>query len=334
MDAFIAKLPKAELHVHVEGTLEPELMFTLAKRNKVTLPFRSVEDVRRAYEFGNLQSFLDIYYRGMSVLLAEEDFYDLTYAYLSRASAEGVVHAEIFFDPQAHVSRGVPLGVVVSGIRRALTDGRDRLGLTTRLILCFLRHLDQDDALATFKQALRHADGIVGVGLDSSEIGHPPSKFKDVFDRARAEGFRLVAHAGEEGPAAYVWEALDVLRVDRIDHGNRALEDERLVQRLARDRVALTVCPLSNLKLGVVKDIARHPIREMIDRGLVVTINSDDPAYFGGYINENFFAIQKNLNLSRDAVAALSRNSIAYSFLPDDEKRPLLDRLNAYVQAN
>jgi adenine deaminase len=334
MDAFIAKLPKAELHVHVEGTLEPELMFALAKRNKLTLPFRSVEDVRAAYEFGNLQSFLDIYYQGMSVLLAEEDFYDLTFAYLSRASAEGVVHAEIFFDPQAHVSRGVPLGVVVSGIRRALADGHDRLGLSTRLILCFLRHLDQDDALEIFKQSLRYAEGIVGVGLDSSELGHPPSKFKDVFDRARAEGFRLVAHAGEEGPAAYVWEALDVLRVDRIDHGNRALEDERLVRRLARDRVALTVCPLSNLKLGVVKDIARHPIREMLDKGLVVTINSDDPAYFGGYINENFSAIQKSLNLSRGAVAALARNSIVHSFLPDDEKRPLLDRLDAYVQAN
>lgn len=334
MNEFISKLPKAELHVHVEGTLEPELMFGLAKRNKVRLPFRSVEEVRSAYEFGSLQTFLDIYYRGMAVLLAEEDFYDLTIAYLDRANAQGVVHAEIFFDPQAHVSRGVPFRVVVNGIHRALVDGYDRFGISARLILCFLRHLDQDDALAIFKQSLRYADWIIGVGLDSSEVGHPPTKFKEVFDRARGEGFRLVAHAGEEGPAEYVWEALEVLRVDRIDHGNRALEDERLVHRLARDRVALTVCPLSNLKLGVVKDMARHPVAEMIDKDLVVTINSDDPAYFGGYINENFRSIQKSLNLSRDALARFARNSVVYSFLPDKHKMRLLDRLNSYLQAN
>lgn len=334
MDEFISKLPKAELHVHVEGTLEPALMFSLAKRNKVRLPFRSVEEVRSAYAFGNLQTFLDIYYQGMSVLLVEEDFYDLTLAYLDRANAQGVVHAEIFFDPQAHVSRGVPFRVVVNGIHRAVVDGYDRFGISARLILCFLRHLDQDDALAIFKQSLRYADWIIGVGLDSSEVGHPPAKFKEVFDRARGEGFRLVAHAGEEGPAEYVWEALEVLRVDRIDHGNRALEDERLVQRLARDRVALTVCPLSNLKLGVVKDMARHPVAEMVEKDLVVTINSDDPAYFGGYINENFRSIQKSLNLSRDALARFARNSVVYSFLPDTHKSRLLDRLDSYLRAN
>jgi adenosine deaminase len=333
MEAFIAKLPKAELHVHIEGTLEPEQMFALAARNKVALPFRSAEEARNAYRFEDLQGFLDLYYQGMSVLLAEEDFYDLTLAYLERAHAQGVVHAEIFFDPQAHVARGIPFAVVVNGIHRALKDAEERFGLSTRLIACFLRHLDQEDALAIFKHVLRYADWIVGVGLDSSERGHPPSKFKDVFDRARAEGFRLVAHAGEEGPADYVREALDVLRVDRIDHGNRALEDDALVRRLARDRIALTVCPLSNLKLRVVNDMARHPIAEMLDRGLVVTVNSDDPAYFGGYINENFLAVRGSLDLSRDLATTLARNSILSSFLPDGPKARLLGQLEAYVQA-
>jgi adenosine deaminase len=334
LEAFVAKLPKAELHVHIEGTLEPELMFALAARNKVALPFRSVDDARRAYRFDNLQGFLDLYYQGMSVLRAEEDFYDLTIAYLQKADAQGVVHAEIFFDPQAHIARGVPFAVVVNGIKRALSDTYARLGLSTRLIACFLRHLDEADALDVFKQVLRYADWIVGVGLDSSEVGHPPTKFKRVFDRARAEGFRLVAHAGEEGPADYVREALDVLRVDRIDHGNRSLDDANLVSRLARDRIPLTVCPLSNVKLGVVKDITRHPIAAMIEKGLVVTINSDDPAYFGGYINENFLAIRNGLNLSREIAADLARNSILSSFLSDAGKNRLLNRLQAYVQAN
>jgi adenosine deaminase len=334
MEAFIARLPKAELHVHIEGTLEPEHMFALAARNRVALPFRSAEEARNAYRFNDLQGFLDLYYQGMSVLLAEEDFYDLTLAYLEKADAQGVVHAEIFFDPQAHVARGIPFRSVVNGIRRAQTDAYERFGLSTRLIACFLRHLEQEDALDTFKHVLRYADWIVGVGLDSSERGHPPRKFKDVFDKARAEGFRLVAHAGEEGPADYVREALDVLRVDRIDHGNRALEDAALVERLARDGVALTVCPLSNVKLGVVKDIARHPIAEMIDKKLVVTVNSDDPAYFGGYINENFLALRRSLDLSRDLAAALARNSIRASFLPDAQKARLLGRLASYLDAN
>jgi adenosine deaminase len=334
MEAFIAKLPKAELHVHIEGTLEPERMFALAARNKVALPFRSAAEARNAYRFEDLQGFLDLYYQGMSVLLAEEDFYDLALAYLERAHAQGVVHAEIFFDPQAHVARGIPFAVVVNGIHRALEDAAKRFGLSTRLIACFLRHLDQEDALAIFKDVLRYADWIVGVGLDSSERGHPPGKFKDVFDRARAAGFRPVAHAGEEGPADYVREALDELRVERIDHGNRALEDEGLVRRLARDRIALTVCPLSNLKLRVVNDMARHPIAEMLDRGLVVTVNSDDPAYFGGYINENFLAVRGSLDLSRDLATTLARNSIRSSFLPEAEKARLLSRLDAYVAAN
>jgi adenine deaminase len=334
LEAFVAKLPKAELHVHIEGTLEPELMFALAVRNKAALPFRSVEDARNAYRFGNLQGFLDLYYQGMSVLRAEEDFYDLTFAYLQKADAQGVVHAEIFFDPQAHVARGIPFAVVMNGIKRALIDGYARFGLSTRLIACFLRHLDEADALDIFKDVLRYADWIVAVGLDSSELGHPPAKFKRVFDRARAEGFRLVAHAGEEGPAEYVLEALDILRVDRIDHGNRALDDARLVSRLARDRIPLTVCPLSNVKLGVVKDIARHPIAAMIEKGLAVTINSDDPAYFGGYINENFLALRNSLDLSREIAANLARNSILFSFLPDAAKNRLLNRLQSYVQAS
>lgn len=334
LEAFVAKLPKAELHVHIEGTLEPDLMFALAARNKVALPFRSAAEARKAYRFDNLQGFLDLYYQGMSVLSAEEDFYDLTIAYLKKADAQGVVHAEIFFDPQAHIARGVAFAVVANGIKRALSDAYARFGLSTRLIACFLRHLDEADALDVFKHVLRYADWIVGIGLDSSEVGHPPTKFKRLFDRARAEGFRLVAHAGEEGPADYVREALDVLRVDRIDHGNRSLDDANLVSRLARERVPLTVCPLSNVKLGVVKDIARHPIAAMIEKGLMVTINSDDPAYFGGYINENFLAIRSGLSLSREIAADLARNSIRSSFLPDAAKNRLLDRLQAYVQAS
>jgi len=333
VDAFIAKLPKAELHVHIEGTLEPEMMFALAARNKVSLPFRSVEDARSAYRFENLQGFLDLYYQGMSVLRTEEDFYDLAFAYLEKAHAQAVVHAEIFFDPQAHVAQGVPFRVVLGGIRRALTDAYDRFGLSTRLIACFLRHLDQQKALDIYKDILRYADWIAGVGLDSSELGHPPRKFKDVFDRARSDGFRLMAHAGEEGPPEYVKEALDILRVDRIDHGNRSLDDAALVARLAREGIALTVCPLSNLKLGVVKDIARHPLATMIERGLVVTVNSDDPAYFGGYINENFRAVRNSLGLSAEMLGALARNSIRASFLPDAQKARLLARLDAYVRA-
>ena len=327
--SFIEGLPKAELHLHIEGTLEPELMFRLAQRNRIDLPYGSVEELRAAYDFGNLQDFLDLYYQGMGVLQAEQDFYDLTWAYLERAAAENVRHAEIFFDPQGHTERGVAFATVIDGIHRALTDAEAKLGLTSRLILCFLRHLDEDSALATLAQALPYKDRIVGVGLDSSELGHPPEKFERAFARSREEGFRAVAHAGEEGPADYVRGALDALKVERIDHGVRCLEDPALVERLAAGRVPLTVCPLSNLRLCVVDDMAAHPLRRMMELGLFVTVNSDDPAYFGGYVNENYAAVQDALSLSRADLAALARNSIEASFLEPEAKRALVAEVDA-----
>ncbi len=326
---FIQSLPKAELHLHIEGTLEPELMLALAARNGIRLPYDSVEALRAAYDFGNLQDFLDLYYQGMSVLQAEQDFYDLTWAYLERAAAENVRHAEIFFDPQGHTERGVAFATVIDGIHRALTDAEVKLGLTSRLILCFLRHLDEDSALATLAQALPYKDRIVGVGLDSSELGHPPEKFERAFARSREEGFRAVAHAGEEGPADYVRGALDALKVERIDHGVRCLEDPALVERLAAGRVPLTVCPLSNLRLCVVDDMAAHPLRRMMELGLFVTVNSDDPAYFGGYVNENYAAVQDALGLSRADLAALARNSIEASFLEPEAKRALVAEIDS-----
>ncbi len=334
MTHFIQGLPKAELHLHIEGTLEPELMFALAKRNGVGLPYGSVEELRAAYDFGNLQDFLDLYYQGMNVLLHEQDFYDLTWAYLERAAAQNVLHAEIFFDPQAHTARGVAFSTVLDGIDRALRDGKARLGMSSNLIMCFLRHLDQDDAMKTLDQALAHKDRIVAVGLDSSEVGHPPAKFKEVFQRAREAGFLAVAHAGEEGPAAYVREALDQLGIVRIDHGNRSLDDEDLVRRLAQAKTPLTVCPLSNLKLAVVKDMKQHPLAEMIDRGLFVTVNSDDPAYFGGYINENYLAVHDALGLTQAQLAAVARNSFEAAFLEKSEKQALIGQLNSYLAAN
>jgi adenosine deaminase len=318
--AFVDELPKAELHIHIEGSLEPELMLALARRNGVRLAYDSVDALRRAYSFTRLQDFLDLYYQGMSVLRTEQDFYDLAWAYLARVHGQNVRYVEMFFDPQGHTVRGVAFSVVIDGLLRALAHAKSELGVQARLILCFLRHLDEADAERTLDQALPYKDRIIGVGLDSSEVGHPPSKFSNVFRRARQEGLRLVAHAGEEGPPQYVWEALDVLGVDRIDHGNRALEDAALVARLARDRMALTVCPLSNLRLCVVDDLRRHPLRRMLDSGLVVTLNSDDPAYFGGYMNENFRAIQSALDLSASDLRAIARNGFAASFMPDDEK--------------
>jgi adenosine deaminase len=315
------KLPKAELHLHIEGTLEPELMFELAKRNGLRLPYASVEDVRRAYVFSDLQSFLDIYYAGCAVLLKEQDFYDLTWAYLKRAAQQGVRHAEIFFDPQTHSERGVAFETVITGIHRALEDGRDRLGLTSGLILCFLRHLPEDAALRTLSDAMPFRDWLLGVGLDSSEVGHPPSKFKAVFNRAREAGLLSVAHAGEEGPPAYVWEALDLLQAKRIDHGVRSLEDERLVHRLVEERIPLTVCPLSNVKLRVFPSLAQHNLKKMLDRDVVATINSDDPAYFGGYVGDNFDAAASALQLSGEDLITLARNSFAASFLPDSDKQ-------------
>jgi len=333
-DTLIAQLPKCELHIHVEGSLEPELMFALARRNGIRLPYASVEAVRQAYRFRNLQDFLDIYYQGMSVLVTEQDFYDLAFAYLARAHADKVRHVEMFFDPQGHTSRGIPFATVLEGLSRAIADASEKLGVKASLIMCFLRHLEEADAERTLDAALPFKDRIAGVGLDSSEQGNPPGKFKRVFERARAAGFFLTAHAGEEGPPSYVWEALDVLGVARIDHGVRSMEDEPLVERLARERVPLTVCPLSNVRLRVVEDLAHHPLRRMLDKGLVATVNSDDPAYFGGYVQENYRAAAQALRLGRDEVAALVRNGIAASLMPKSEKAALLAEVDRVIAAN
>ena len=315
MDSLIKRLPKCELHIHIEGSLEPELMFALARRNGVRLPYASVEALRQAYQFRHLQDFLDLYYQGMSVLVTEQDFYDLAWAYLQRARGDNVRHVEMFFDPQGHTARGIAFSTVIGGLHRAVVDAARELGVGASLIMCFLRHLDETDAEKTLDRALAFKDKIVGVGLDSSELGNPPSKFARVFRRARDEGFFLTAHAGEEGPAAYVWEALDVLGVGRIDHGNHSLDDAALVGRLARERIALTVCPLSNLRLRVIDDLSRHPLRQMMDKGLLVTVNSDDPAYFGGYVNENYRAVSRALELRRDEIAATVRNGIEASLM-------------------
>src|SRR5215471_8216897 len=320
LDTLIKRLPKCELHIHIEGSLEPELMFALARRNNVRLKYPSVEALRQAYHFGNLQDFLDLYYQGMSVLITEQDFYDLAWAYLERAHADNVRHVEMFFDPQGHTSRGIAFSTVIDGLHRAIVDAERKLGIHASLIMCFLRHLDEADAERTLDQALPFRDRIVGVGLDSSEAGNPPSKFKRVFARARDAGFFLTAHAGEEGQASYVWEALDLLGVARIDHGVHAMEDQALVGRLAREQVPLTVCPLSNVRLRVVDDLAHHPLRRMLDKGLMVTVNSDDPAYFGGYVSENYRASAQALALARDEIAAIVRNGIKASLMTTAEK--------------
>jgi adenosine deaminase len=327
--ALIAGLPKVELHMHIEGSLEPELMFTIAARNAVSLKYDSVDAVREAYHFGSLQSFLDIYYEACSVLLHEQDFYDLTMAYLQRAHAQQVLHTEMFFDPQTHTQRGVSLATVISGIRRALADGERAYGITSRLIMCFLRHLSAEAAFDTLEQALPYREHILAVGLDSYEVGHPPSQFVNVFERARQHGFLTVAHAGEEGPAEYVWQALDLLHVSRIDHGVRCMDDEALVRELVRRQVPLTVCPLSNVKLGVFARLEEHNLRQMLHRGLCVTVNSDDPAYFGGYIAENFVAAQQALHLTASEIYQLARNAIQAAFLPDAERQALLDKAAA-----
>ncbi len=319
--AYAARLPKAELHLHIEGSLEPEMLFKLAGRNGVDIPFKSVEEVRAAYQFSNLQDFLDIYYQGMSVLKTEEDFFDLTMAYLNRARADNVRHAEIFFDPQGHTERGVAFDTAISGIVTALDMAKAQFGMTAKLIMCFLRHLPEDDAFDTLKQAENWLDRIEAVGLDSSEVGHPPAKFERAFKAAHERGLKRVAHAGEEGPPAYIREALDLLTIDRLDHGNRSLEDDALVARLVNEAMTLTVCPLSNLKLCVVDDMKVHPLKRMLDFGLRATVNSDDPSYFGGYINDNFKAVIEALDLSRDDIKTLAKNSFAGSFLTDGEKR-------------
>ena len=331
LDAFVRGLPKAELHLHIEGSLEPAQMFEFARRNGVDLPFASVEEVRAAYAFSNLQDFLDIYYQGARVLLTQQDFRDLAMAYFRRVAADGARHAEIFFDPQTHTDRGVPFGAVAEGLLAGMDQAEAELGVTSKLILCFLRHLSEEAAFETLRQAEPYLERIVAVGLDSSELGHPPAKFARVFAAARAKGLKVVAHAGEEGPPAYVYEALDVLEVDRIDHGNRALEDDALTERLAREGMTLTVCPLSNLKLCVVDDLAAHPIKRMLDLGLRATINSDDPAYFGGYLARNWIEAAEAVGLTREDLVALARNSFTGSFLAPDEIAAHLAEIDRYV---
>jgi adenine deaminase len=332
--AFIQGMPKAELHIHIEGSLEPEMMFEIAERNGVALRYASAEEARRAYDFGDLQSFLDLYYEGMQVLLHERDFYDLTWAYLRKVSEQNVCHTEIFFDPQAHTDRGVPFETVISGIHRALLDGEQHLGISSELIMCFLRHLSAEEAMETLRTALPFGDRIVAVGLDSSEVEHPPEDFKAVFDFAREHGFLTVAHAGEEGPPEYIWQALDDLKVSRIDHGVRCTEDPKLVERLREEQVPLTVCPLSNVKLRVFDSIEDHNLKRMLDLDLRVTVNSDDPAYFGGYVDENFQASQEGLDLSRDDIYRLAKNSFRASFLDPKRKQRLLDELDGYFASN
>jgi adenosine deaminase len=327
-------MPKAELHIHIEGSLEPEMMFEIAERNGVALRYASVEEAHRAYNFSDLQAFLDLYYEGMRVLVHEQDFYDLTWAYLQRVSSQNVRHAEIFFDPQAHTDRGVPFETVITGIHRALVEAEQQLDISSELIMCFLRHLSAEEAMETLLGSLPFRERIVGVGLDSSELGHPPEDFKAVFDEARKHGLLTVAHAGEEGPPEYIWQALDDLKVSRIDHGVRCVEDPKLVERLREEQIPLTVCPLSNVKLRVFDSIQDHDLKQMLDLGLCVTVNSDDPAYFGGYVDENFHAAQAGLHLSRDDIHRLVKNSFQASFLDKETKQRLLEELDDYLAAH
>ncbi|MBG6075252.1 adenosine deaminase [Polaromonas sp. CG_9.11] len=332
LSALLRQMPKAELHIHIEGSLEPELIFALAKRNAVQLPYASVDALRSAYAFTNLQSFLDIYYAGASVLITEQDFYDMAMAYFARAAEDNVIHAELFFDPQTHTARGVSMQTVINGLHRACVDAQAELGVSASLILCFLRHLSEEEAFETLEQALPYRDKLIGIGLDSGEVGNPPEKFARVFARCRELGFHLVAHAGEEGPPAYVWTALDVLKVERIDHGVQSSKDALLMQRLAKDRIALTVCPLSNLKLCVFPDLASHNLRQLLDAGLAATVNSDDPAYFGGYLNENFTQTFAATQLNAGHAYTLARNSFEASFIDASAKKRHIDRLNAYFE--
>ncbi|HHL32047.1 MAG TPA: adenosine deaminase [Oceanospirillales bacterium] len=328
---LIHKLPKAELHLHIEGTFEPELMFKLAKRNNIELPYASVEELRATYEFNNLQEFLDIYYQGVNVLQTERDFYDLTWAYLQRAKADNVVHTEIMYDPQSHTERGIEFATAINGIHRALTDGQQQLGISSNLILSLLRHLSEKECLQTLEQAVAHQDKFMAIGLDSSELGHPPEKFKNLYARATELGLLKVAHAGEEGPPQYIWSAIDGLGIDRIDHGNRCLEDDELVKYIVSKDLCLTVCPLSNLKLKVIDDIHQHPIKKMLDLGLKAMINSDDPAYFGGYVNDNYRAVVDALDLTEAEIVQLLKNSFTGSFLPANEVDKYLSQIDALV---
>ena len=331
---FIEGIPKAELHLHIEGTFEPELMFEIAHRNNIPINYQSVDELKKAYNFNNLQEFLDIYYAGASVLIHEQDFYDLTWAYLTKVHEQNLVHTEIFFDPQTHTDRGISFDTVIQGIHNALIDGKDKLGISSQLIMCFLRHLVEASAFETLEQALPYKNWIAGVGLDSSELGHPPSKFERVFSKAMDEGFITLAHAGEEGPAEYVWEAINLLKVSRIDHGNRSLDDDQLIKYIAEKQIPLTVCPLSNLELKVVEDLKDHPLLQLMEAGVMVTINSDDPAYFDGYMNENYIQIATALNFSKKQIAQLAKNSFKASFLPDKKKEKLISQVENYYQNN
>jgi len=330
IEKYIRNIPKAELHVHIEGTFEPELMFEIAKRNNIKINYNSVDELKKAYDFNNLQEFLDIYYSSASVLINEQDFYDMTWAYMEKLHSQNVLHAEIFFDPQTHTNRGVQFSTVITGIHKALLNAEKKFGITTKLIMCFLRHLDEDQAFKTLGQSLEFKDWITAVGLDSSEVGHPPSKFQLVFKKARELGYLTVTHAGEEGPPEYVWEALNLLNVTRIDHGNRALEDDTLVQLLAQKQIPLTVCPLSNLKLRVVDNLENHPLKMMMEKNLLVTINSDDPSYFGGQLNDNYLKLAKALNLTTSDIYQLAKNSFNASFLSDYEKTAYLNKVDEY----
>ncbi len=334
LHTFIQGLPMAELHLHIEGSFEPGLMFEIAARNNIRIPYADVEAVKKAYQFNNLQEFLDIYYAGAGVLIHERDFYDLTWAYLSRVRSENVVHTEIFFDPQTHTDRGVAFETVINGIHSALEDGREKLGISYRLIMSFLRHLDEASAFDTLHTALPHRQRIHGVGLDSSELGNPPSKFQRVFAKAREEGFAVVAHAGEEGPADYIHEALDLLQICRLDHGNRAMEDSALLKKLAQMAMPLTLCPLSNKELKVVPDLKDHPVREMMNRDLLVTINSDDPAYFGGYMNANFLGVAEALDLTKAELITLAKNSFRASWLDEADKIRWMAEIDRYAAQN
>jgi adenine deaminase len=326
---LLCAMPKAELHIHIEGSLEPELIFALAQRNGIEISYGSVDELRRAYAFTNLQSFLDIYYAGASVLITEQDFYDMARAYFVKAAADNVVHAELFFDPQTHTARGVSMDVVVNGLYRACVDAYTELGVSASLIMCFLRHLSEEEAFEALEQSLPYRDKIIGIGLDSGEVGNPPEKFARVFARCRQLGFHLVAHAGEEGPPAYVWTALDVLKVERIDHGVQSSKDAALIRRLANDRIALTVCPLSNLKLCVFPDLASHNLKQLLDAGLAATVNSDDPAYFGGYMNDNFTQTFAATGLHAQHAYTLAKNSFEASFIDASLKRRYIDKLDA-----
>jgi adenosine deaminase len=333
MIEFINNLPKAELHIHIEGSLEPQLMFELAKRNGIDLPYESVEAVQKAYEFDNLQSFLDIYYSGAGVLCQEQDFYDLTWAYLERCKAQNIIHTEIFFDPQTHTERNIPFDTVLNGIITALKDAEHKLGISSQLIMCFLRHLSADSAMAALEQAIPYRNDIVGVGLDSSEVGHPPKKFQAVFNRAREAGFMTVAHAGEEGPPQYIWDAIDMLGVSRIDHGVRCHEDSVLMKQLKEQQMPLTVCPLSNTKLKVFESMAQHNVLDLLAQGLKVTVNSDDPAYFGGYLNENYHALLCALDMNKSQAVQLARNSFDASFVNDSDKQAMHKKLDDYLDS-